>query len=78
MRRLRPATCFLLAAIALLLLFPGLNNFLFDEALLQQVMADFNAAGVKAGLVEYHEARWKKAVWNMPFNGMTVAFQSLW
>ena len=23
--------------------------------------------------MEYHEARWKKAVWNMPFNGMTVA-----
>ena len=47
-----------------------------DEALLQQVMADFNAAGVKAGLVEYHEARWKKAVWNMPFNGMTVALKT--
>ena len=47
-----------------------------DEALLQQVVADFNAAGVKAGLVEYHEARWKKAVWNMPFNGMTVALRT--
>ena len=45
-------------------------------ALLQQVVADFNAAGVKAGLVEYHEARWKKAVWNMPFNGMTVALKT--
>lgn len=47
-----------------------------DEALLQQVVDDFNAAGVKAGLVEYHEARWKKAVWNMPFNGMTVALKT--
>lgn len=47
-----------------------------DVALLQQVVADFNAAGVKAGLVEYHEARWKKAVWNMPFNGMTVALKT--
>ncbi|MBQ7682983.1 MAG: 2-dehydropantoate 2-reductase, partial [Bacteroidaceae bacterium] len=47
-----------------------------DEALLMQVLADFNAAGVKAGLVEYHEARWKKAVWNMPFNGMTVALNT--
>ncbi len=47
-----------------------------DEALLQQVLAHFNAAGVKAGLVEYHEARWKKAVWNMPFNGMTVALRA--
>jgi 2-dehydropantoate 2-reductase len=40
------------------------------------VVADFNAAGVKAGLVEYQEARWKKAVWNMPFNGMTVALNT--
>ena len=47
-----------------------------DEALLQQVCADFNSAGVKAGIVEYHEARWKKAVWNMPFNGMTVALHT--
>jgi len=47
-----------------------------DEALLQQVVAHFNEAGVKAGQVEYHEARWKKAVWNMPFNGMTVALHT--
>ena len=47
-----------------------------DEALMEQVVADFNAAGVKAGVVEYHEARWKKAVWNMPFNGMTVALKT--
>lgn len=47
-----------------------------DEALLQQVVDDFNAVGVNAELVEYHEARWKKAVWNMPFNGMTVALKT--
>lgn len=47
-----------------------------DEALFRQVLADFNAAGVKAGQVEYMEARWKKAVWNMPFNGMTVALNT--
>ncbi len=47
-----------------------------DEGLVEQVVTDFNAAGVKAGLVEYHEARWKKAVWNMPFNGMTVALKT--
>ena len=41
-----------------------------------QVLADFNRAGIKAGQVEYHEARWKKAVWNMPFNGMTVALNT--
>lgn len=47
-----------------------------DEALMQQVVDHFNRAGVKAGLVEYQEARWKKAVWNMPFNGMTVALHA--
>ena len=31
---------------------------------------------MKAHLVEYQEARWKKAVWNMPFNGMTVALNT--
>lgn len=47
-----------------------------DTELMQQVVDDFNAAGVTAGLVEYEEARWKKAVWNMPFNGMTVALNT--
>ena len=47
-----------------------------DTGRVEQVLADFNAAGVTAGLVEYHEARWKKAVWNMPFNGMTVALKT--
>ncbi len=42
----------------------------------KQILEDFNAAGVKAGEVEYQEARWKKAVWNMPFNGMTVALNT--
>ncbi|MBR1409596.1 MAG: 2-dehydropantoate 2-reductase [Prevotella sp.] len=47
-----------------------------DEALFAQLLADFNAAGVQAGSVPYEEARWKKAVWNMPFNGMTVALDT--
>lgn len=47
-----------------------------DSAKLQAVIDDFTHAGVKAALVEYREARWKKAVWNMPFNGMTVALNT--
>lgn len=43
---------------------------------LQALLDDFSGAGIKAGLVEYHEARWRKAVWNMPFNGMTVALNA--
>lgn len=37
------------------------------------LVGDLNAAGITARQVEYNEARWRKAVWNMPFNGMTVA-----
>ena len=47
-----------------------------DEALMQAVVDEFRQADIETGLVEYHEARWKKAVWNMPFNGMTVALHT--
>jgi len=47
-----------------------------EEGMVPQVVEDFTAAGVEAHLVEYQEARWKKAVWNMPFNGMTVALDT--
>jgi len=47
-----------------------------DEERLSQVADDFTNAGIPAHLVEYREARWKKAVWNMPFNGMTVALDT--
>lgn len=47
-----------------------------DEQRFKQMIADFTEAGVKVGVVEYHEARWRKAVWNMPFNGMTVALNT--
>ena len=47
-----------------------------DETLMQAVVSEFREAGIETGLVEYHEARWKKAVWNMPFNGMTVALHA--
>lgn len=40
------------------------------------LMSDFMQSGINAALVEYHEARWKKAVWNMPFNGMTVVMNA--
>lgn len=47
-----------------------------DEQRFNQLVTEFNEAGIKAGTVEYHEARWRKAVWNMPFNGMTVALNT--
>lgn len=54
----------------------NLANFSCDDTTLQAVRDDLLQAGVEARLVEYHEARWKKAVWNMPFNGMTVALHT--
>ena len=47
-----------------------------DEQRFDHILADFIEAGVDAHSVEYYEARWKKAVWNMPFNGMTVALHT--
>ena len=47
-----------------------------DENIFNSILNDFTNAGIQAGSVPYEEARWKKAVWNMPFNGMTVALDT--
>jgi len=39
---------------------------------LAAVLADVSAANVKAHGGNYLDTRWKKAVWNMPFNGLTA------
>lgn len=47
-----------------------------NEVVFKELLADFREAGVKAAEIEYLEARWKKAVWNMPFNGMTAVMNA--
>jgi len=47
-----------------------------DTRRLRRIISDFREAEVDAHEVEYREARWKKAVWNMPFNGMSVALDT--
>ncbi len=47
-----------------------------DTKLIDSLISDLQSAGIRAAEVEYHEARWKKAVWNMPFNGMTVVLDT--
>ena len=47
-----------------------------DESLFENILKDFTDAAIPAASVPYDEARWKKAVWNMPFNGMTVALNT--
>ena len=47
-----------------------------DESLFNSILKDFTDANIQVASVPYDEARWKKAVWNMPFNGMTVALNT--
>lgn len=44
--------------------------------LLQQVCNDFTEAGIEVETVDLQTARWKKLVWNIPFNGMTVVLNT--
>lgn len=54
----------------------NLGNYSCPPDRFAQLMADFQQAGIQTAEVPYEEARWKKAVWNMPFNGMTVALNT--
>ncbi len=47
-----------------------------DAARYTAMLDDMRNAGIGVANVEYRQARWKKAVWNMPFNGMTVALDT--
>ena len=54
----------------------NLGNYSCPEEKFQALLADIQDAGIQAAEVPYLEARWRKAVWNMPFNGMTVALNT--
>lgn len=54
----------------------NLGNFSCPDDLFSKLIVDFKDAGIIAADVPYAEARWKKAVWNMPFNGMTVVLNT--
>jgi 2-dehydropantoate 2-reductase len=47
-----------------------------EQQTIDALLTDFRNAGIETNSVEYYQARWKKAVWNMPFNGMTVALDT--
>ena len=44
-----------------------------DSLRVERLLTELHDADIEANLVDYETARWRKAVWNMPFNGMTVA-----
>lgn len=54
----------------------NLGNYSCPADRFGQLLNDFHTAGLQVAEVPYEEARWKKAVWNMPFNGMTVALET--
>lgn len=54
----------------------NLGNYSASQSNFEALLQDFLDAGFQAAEVPYLEARWKKAVWNMPFNGMTVALNT--
>lgn len=47
-----------------------------DTAKLDALVGDLKDSGVETYIADYLLARWRKAVWNMPFNGMTVALNA--
>ncbi len=54
----------------------NLGNYSCEEDRFHEILKDVQDAGIQAAEVPYLEARWRKAVWNMPFNGMTVALNT--
>ena len=54
----------------------NLGNYSASKSNFEALLQDFLNAGLQAAEVPYLEARWRKAVWNMPFNGMTVALNT--
>lgn len=47
-----------------------------NNDILIQVCKDLHDAGIESELLELQTARWKKLVWNIPFNGMTVVLNT--
>ncbi len=47
-----------------------------DVTVLEEVVADLNASGVDARVLNLEQARWMKLVWNVPYNGLTVVLNT--
>ncbi len=54
----------------------NLGNYSCRQETFQEILRDMQGVGLQVAEVPYLEARWRKAVWNMPFNGMTVALNT--
>jgi 2-dehydropantoate 2-reductase len=54
----------------------NLGSYSTPVNILDQVCSDLNNAGIDANVLELELARWMKLVWNIPYNGMTVALNT--
>ena len=56
----------------------GLNvgNYNAPQETIDRMIAEMVSADIEARKVNYLEARWRKLLWNMPFNGLSVALHA--
>lgn len=56
----------------------GLNvgNYNAPQETIDRMVAEMVSADIDARNVDYLEARWRKLLWNMPFNGLSVALHT--
>lgn len=56
----------------------GLNvgNYNAPQETIDRMIAEMASADIDARNVDYLEARWRKLLWNMPFNGLSVALHT--
>lgn len=56
----------------------GLNvgNYNAPQETIDRMIAEMVSADIEARKVDYLEARWRKLLWNMPFNGLSVALHT--
>lgn len=56
----------------------GLNvgNYNAPQEMIDRMIAEMVSADIEARKVDYLEARWRKLLWNMPFNGLSVALHA--
>ena len=47
-----------------------------DSALLNRIEADYKESDVECNIVDLEPARWRKLIWNIPFNGMAVVLNT--
>lgn len=47
-----------------------------DMTVLNEVASDLQRAGIEANILDLEKARWMKLVWNIPYNGLTVALNT--